>query len=179
MSENNIQIELLKMNIGRFDHYIATTNAKSSIILAFNALVIGTILLKYDVFVRLFSNVNWCLYIAIPLISLLGILSTASIIYAFRVVNPFLESGKITNDYDSLLFFESISKMGYKTYKEKIEKSNSENLMGDLEKQSYQLALGMSQKCKDTEKSIKCIYWSLVIIIMLFILKGVISYVIL
>lgn len=179
MSENNIKIELLKMNIERFDHYIATTNAKSSIILAFNGLIIGTILLKYDVFIRLFLNPPWCLYIAVFLISLLGISSTISIIHAFRVVNPFLESGKITNEYNSILFFKSISEMKYEDYERKIEKCNFGNLMEDLKRQSYQLALGMSQKSEDTKNSITCIYVSLVIIIILLILKGVVSYVIL
>ncbi len=64
MSENNLKFELIKKNIDRFDHYIGTTNAKSSIILAFNGIIIGAILLKYDIFIKLFEDLCWCLCVA-------------------------------------------------------------------------------------------------------------------
>ena len=177
MTEDVIIIELLKENIRRFDHYISTTNAKSSIILAFNGITIGSIFLKYDDFVKLFKNPDQYLNIAIPLISLLGISSIISIFFAFRVINPFLKSGNNDN-YQSILFFKSISEMSYETYKTKVENSSFDNLIEDLERQSYQLAQGMTQKSIDTKRSVMFIYISLSIILILLILKGIQSFVI-
>lgn len=176
MTENDIKIELLKKNIERFDHYISTTNAKSSIILAFNGIIVGSIFLKYDVLVKLFEEPIWCLYLAIVLLSVLGISSIFSIIYAFRVINPFLESGH-SEDYRSILFFKSISEMGYDEYNQMIENTNIENLIQDLKKQSYQLARAMTKKSSDAYKSVLCIYISLGIVASLLILKGATSFV--
>lgn len=177
MNENEIKIKLLKTNIERFDQYISTTNVKASIILAFNSIIIGSIFLKYNVFIRLYENPTWGLYISLILIILLGISSTLSIIFAFRVINPFLESGH-EDSYQSLLFFKSIAEMKKDTYKEMIKNTNFGSYLEDLEKQSYQLAVGMTRKSMDTIRSITFIYIGLGIIIILFILKGIISFVI-
>lgn len=176
MAENDIKIELLKKNIDRFDNYISTTNAKSSIILAFNGIIVGSIFLKYDVLIKLFEEPIWCLYLAIILLSVLGISSIFSIIFAFHVINPFLESGH-SNNYRSMLFFKSISEIGYEKYNQMIDNINNENFIQDLKKQSYQLARGMTKKSSDAYKSVLCIYISLGIIISLLILKGVKSFV--
>ncbi|MHA2096395.1 MAG: Pycsar system effector family protein [Candidatus Hodarchaeales archaeon] len=168
------KIGVLERNIERFDHYISTTNAKSSIILAFNGIIIGSIFFSYDVFLKLFEKPTWSLYSAIILFSILGISSIISIIYAFRVINPFLESGH--NDQNkSLFFFKSISEMTYEEYKEKLEQSDVQSIMEDLKRQTHQLAIGLAQKSRDTTNSVKYTYCSLGIVICLLILKGVIS----
>lgn len=176
MAENDIKIELLKKNIERFDHYISTTNSKSSIILAFNGIIVGSIFFKYDVLIKLFEETIWCLYLSTILLSVLGISSIISTVFAFRVINPFLESGS-SKDYRSILFFKSISEMGYEEYNQMIDNTNNENLIKDLKKQSYQLARGMTKKSSDAYKSILCIYISLGIVVSLLILKGVTSFV--
>ncbi len=176
MAEENIKIELLKKNIERFDHYISTTNAKSSIILAFNGLLVGSIFLKYDVLIELFEKTTWSFYLAIILLSFLEISSIFSIYFAFRVINPFLKSGH-SEGYKSILFFKSISKMGYDEYNRMIDNIKNEDFIQDLKKQSYQLALGMTMKSSDTRNSILCIYISLGIFVSLLFLKGVISFV--
>ena len=132
--------------------------------------------MKYDVLIKLFEEPIWCLYLAIILLSVLGISSIFSIIFAFRVINPFLESGHSEN-YRSIFFFKSISEMGYEEYNQMIENTNIENLIQDLKKQSYQLARGMTKKSSDAYNSVFCIYISLGIIVSLLILKGVNSFV--
>lgn len=172
MIENDIKIELLKKNIERFDHYISTTNTKSSIILAFNGIIVGSIFFKYDVLIKMFEEPIWCLYSANILLIALGISSIISAVFAFRVINPFLESGHNEN-YRSILFFKSIYEMGYEKYNQIIDNINNENLIHDLKKQSFQLARGMTNKSGDAYKSVLCIYISLGVTISLLILKGV------
>ena len=41
-------LELLLKKISRYDFYINSTNAKASIIIAWNGIIIGTIFLKYN-----------------------------------------------------------------------------------------------------------------------------------
>jgi hypothetical protein len=164
-------IASLQNNINRFDHYIAESNNKSNVILAFNGVLIGAILLKYDVLLKLFESNLWCLNIAIFSIILLGLISIISIRYAFLSIDPFLKSGNVVNKYHSLLFFKSISEMDEEIYIKKIEECTIEDLKNDLARQSYQLAKGLTIKYGYAKKSVYFIYMDLSIFFFLLILK--------
>lgn len=53
------KMEFLFKAISRYDFYINATNAKASLILVWNGIVIGTVLLKFDTILSLFIKPYW------------------------------------------------------------------------------------------------------------------------
>lgn len=164
--------ELLWSNIRRFDHYIATTNAKSAAILAFDGLIIGSVLVKFNAVTNLFAISRPALILSNLLLCGLGVVSGVSMIYAFRVINPFLESGNVAGEYHSILFFGSVVGLSRETYGKKVDGIDQEKLLSDLKSQSYTLAEGLAQKMRDLRWSISFIFMAIVLVIGLFLLKG-------
>jgi len=52
------KISLLLDVIKRYDTYIVSTNAKASLIIAFNSLILGTVLLKFSDIVGFYTSAN-------------------------------------------------------------------------------------------------------------------------
>jgi hypothetical protein len=55
LSDDQAEAMLWKV-IGRYDHYYASTNVKASLLIAFNVLVISTIILKWSEAIALIDN---------------------------------------------------------------------------------------------------------------------------
>ena len=96
------RIDLLMKIINRYDTYITSTNAKASLVIAWNGAVIGSILLKYQEIISQFScmcKLSAVLPILLVMCGLLALISTGLI---FGVVFPFLTSSR--GGKDSLIF---------------------------------------------------------------------------
>jgi len=173
----NEKVEILYRNISRYDFYISSTNAKCSIVLAYNSLIIGTLLFKFDDIIKLYSKGVWAQNVSFCLLLLIGILSPISIIFAFRVINPFLASGEELAQHKSVVFFGSVAETPFKDYLEKIKSMTDVDIIEDLTSQAKVIADGLLQKMNDMKKAIKLIYGMLVLVLVLFVLKGVLIYV--
>lgn len=171
------RIEVIFKKILRYDFYINSTNAKASIIIAWNGIVIGTILLKYNSIISLYRIPEWAYFISNVLLSFIALTSTISIILIFQVINPFLIlTHKKDKDSKSLLFFGSVAKMSFDEYFQKESTTSYKEILSDLTEQSYILAKGLNNKMKNMQKTIKAIFLQLLGLFLLILLRGVIIY---
>lgn len=169
------KIELLFKKISRYDFYINSTNAKASIIIAWNGIVIGTILLKYNSIVSLFPG--WAYDVINVLLIFMAGLSIISITFVFKVINPFLSSGSKDISSKSLMFFGDVSGMSLNEYTKKESDLSYEEALSDAMGQAHILATGLNNKMKNMQQSIKAIKLGLLALFLLLLLKGVIVYV--
>lgn len=170
------RLEILFKKISRYDFYINSTHSKASIIIAWNGIVIGTILLKYNPILNLFLTPKWSYYIANTILIIMAISSIISIALMFRVVNPFLSSGNENINFKSLMFFGDVTKMSLDEYKKKEVSINYDEVLSDTIKQAHILATGLNDKMKNMQWSIKAINFGLLALLLLLLLKGVITY---
>lgn len=172
------QLELLFRKIARYDFYINSTNTKASIIIAWNGIIIGTIFLKYNSIIEQYCKPEWAYYISNILLILLSISSILSIFFVFKVVHPFLlSSNSKDGTAKSLMFFGDVSEISYNEYAKRESELTYDEALSDSILQAHILAIGLSRKMKDMQKSIRAINFSLVIISILIALRGVIAYV--
>ena len=104
------RIDFIFKVIGRYDFYINTTNTKGSLILAWNGLLIGWVLLKYDSILSLFPHPKAQIFASIFL-SLSTLAALFSNVIAFQVVFPFLQSSSQYLEAKSLIFFGSVANL--------------------------------------------------------------------
>lgn len=171
------KIDLLFKKISRYDFYINSTNAKASIIIAWNGIVIGTILLKFNSIVSLFLKPEWAYYAVNVLLILMATSSVISIALIFQVINPFLSSGSEDISPKSLMFFGDVAKMSLNEYTKKEFDLSYEEALSDTIEQAYILATGLNDKMKNMQRSIMAINLGLLALLLLVLLKGVIAYV--
>lgn len=174
------RIDFLFKVIGRFDHYINSTNTKASIIIAWNGILIGAILLKFDDVLRLYQGAKWSVALASVLLSLIGICGLASIFIVFSVVFPFLEktsqtpTGRVLQS-ESMIFFGSVAAMGKDTYTARVKECTSSEILSDISDQAVILAIGLREKMERLRGSITAIKLSVVLIIALVVIKGLLT----
>jgi len=170
------RIDLLLKVIGRFDFYINSTNTKASLILAWNGIVVGALLLKYDVILVQYKR-NWFVWVAAAsLLSLIGMFSVFSIGLVFKVVFPYLKGTSKEPESESILFFDSVASMDAERYFDKVAHETSEEVLLDLADQAVILAKGTQNKMLTMQKSIRCIYAELLILAVLVILLTIVQY---
>ena len=167
------KVDLLFKVINRFDFYTNSTNAKTSLIIAWNSFVFGAVLLKYDDILNLFPLTGCPHYAAVFFTTLIGICSIISIIFAFLVIFPFLKSNS-TNT--SLFFFGSVSRMSVPDYFAKISDASFETVISDLTDQTVTMASGLSNKMTKLQYSIRAIYIGLIVAAGLLALKAIVSF---
>jgi hypothetical protein len=162
--------------IGRYDTYINSTNTKASLVIAWNGVVIGTILLKYNDLLMNYEPTKWAVVIASILLTLMGICSVVSIALIFNVIFPFLKStsriptGRVLTD-ESTIFFGSVAQLSAAEYQNQIRGLTSGTLLADLTDQAVILAQGLNAKMELIRKSILAIMGELLLIAALLILK--------
>jgi len=171
------RVDFLFKKILRYDFYINSTNAKASIIIAWNSIVIGTILLKYNPIIGLYLTPEWAYYVAHVLLIIMATSSIVSIGFMFQVINPFLLAGSNDTCSKSLMFFGDISKMSLDEYSKKEIGLTYEEIHSDIIRQAYVLATGLNNKMKNMQRSITAIYIGLLPFSLLILLKGVVAYV--
>lgn len=142
---NDDQRFVLERNLSRFDSYINAINAKAAFIVSFNTFVLGTLLLKQDVFLAPYSFHSLSALGAIIFIAC--ILSIAlAIVAAFLATTPFLKEGKGKGRESTLLFFGSVAQMGREAYTMRLKRLSKEEVLRDLTDQTQELACGASAK---------------------------------
>ena len=174
------KIDYLFKVINRFDLYVNSTNTKASLIIAWNGVLIGTILLKYSEILGIFQSAEWAKITAIILLSLIGTCSLISNVFVFSVVFPFLRpssktpTGRILQ-IESMLFFGSVAATGAEDYRKRIIDSDSVEIIADLADQAATIAQGLQDKMQLIRKSLVIIGLGLVFIFGLLILKAVVT----
>ena len=174
------RIDFLFKVIGRYDHYINSTNTKASIVIAWNGILIGTVLLKFDEVLRLYQGARWSVTLASVLLSLIGICGLASIFFVFNVVFPFLEktsqtpTGRVLQS-ESMIFFGSVAAMGKDTYTARVKDCTPSEVLSDISDQAVILAVGLIEKMERLRRSISAIKLSVLLIIALVVIKGLLS----
>lgn len=142
---NEEQKFLLEKNLSRFDAYINAVNTKAAFLVSFNTFVLGTLLLKHDVIlaqysIQAFNSLGRVLFV-------ICMLSIAwAIVNSFRATSPFLKESTTTNEQRTLLFFNSVARLGKDAYAERIKQISESELVDDLIGQTHVLAIGAKGK---------------------------------
>ena len=170
------KIDYLFKVIGRFDFYINSTNTKGSLILAWNGLLIGSLIIKYDVILGLFSAHQTCRKGASVLLFCMALAAAISNVMAFRVVFPFLQSSSQFIEPKSLVFFGSVARFGSAEYNAKIRDISKDEFAEDLSDQAVTLAKGLHTKMLLLQKSIIAIYCELISVVVLLVIKLLASF---
>lgn len=162
------RIDLLIKIINRYDTYITSTNAKASLVIAWNGVVIGSIILKCREIVEQFSSTCTASWLITPSLIICGFLALASNWLIFSVVFPFLTASR--DDRGSLIFFGSVAKTEPQEYSKAIQSVSAVDLIEDLAHQASTLAVGLNNKMRRLQWSIRCLCGQLVMIGLLLIL---------
>ena len=175
-TEVNKKIEHLFKIIGRYDTYIASTNAKASLVIAWNGIVIGTILLKYRDIVDGYQTTEFAQGVVSMILVLIGLSSTVSILFVINVIYPFLKStskistGRVLVD-ESAVFFGSVAKLTAAEYEKQISELTSDKLLSDLTDQAVILAQGLNGKMRYFRWSTVAVIAEIILIVLLLALK--------
>jgi hypothetical protein len=171
VTDNEYKIDFLFEVIKRYDTYIVSTNAKASLIIAFNSIILGIVLLHFSDIIKFYPEPNYT-YIAAKILVAIVLLSLISLLFMFNVVYPFFGSGADENEQkDSLVFYGSVSKMDTQRYTDQIRKVSQEDLLADLSIQANILAKGLHGKMKSMRWSTRASSLVLVLIICLVLMK--------
>jgi hypothetical protein len=164
--------EFLFKVISRLDFYINSTNTKASLIIAWNGLVIGTIMVKYEDIAKGFSSLRNGEQIGAVILALIGVAGVISIFLVLIVIYPYLKetTGKAVPNR-SLVYFESIAAMGTDRYCQGVCSVGNEELMADLSGQAVALSDGLVGKMKKVKWAIRIVILQLVLTGFLVVLK--------
>jgi hypothetical protein len=157
--------------IRRYDGFTISTNFKASVIIAFNTLIVGSILIKFIDIVHA-SNIAWVKSIVSLLLFFLSMSSLISLFFVFRVIYPFFKAQSIKDEQQiSLIYFQSVSQLTSQDYFNRLENSSYEDLIKDLAEQATILASGLNKKMIDMRHSIEATITSLTLILLLVFLQ--------
>ena len=162
------RVDLLVKIINRYDTYIVSTNTKASLIIAWNGVVIGSILLKYQEILGQFSCMNRLSGLIPVLLVCCGVFALLSTGLIFGVVFPFLAPSRDVKV--SLIFFSSVADMKPEEYVNAMQSISVNDLIADLARQASVLAFGLKSKMERLQRSIWAVYAELTIIAILLIL---------
>ncbi|RXR34871.1 hypothetical protein EQG68_02880 [Flavobacterium piscinae] len=135
---NKSEKERLLFNIGRFDHYYDSINNKIAVYIAVNTFLLGGITGTYFAISSKLTICKSSIEFLIILLTLVGLLTIALLIYASIPFLGFKSS--------SLYYFGTISKNTFDEYKEKSKKCDEKEDLNDLREQVYYLSKGLSKK---------------------------------
>ncbi len=168
--ENNQinKVDFLWKVIFRYDHYINSTNAKASLVIAWNGIVIGAVLLQYENILKIFSVKPHGQVVASIAMVLLGLSSLVSNFFVFKVVTPYVPNGEAKK---SLIYFGSVSKMEQQKYHTLLSEADNSSILSDLSLQATDLATSLERKMQKTKTSIFFMCIGLVIIYLMLAYK--------
>jgi len=174
-TEGGDKIDLLLRKIGRFDFYINSTNVKASVIMAWNGIAVGAVLLKYEIILGFFLKPLWAYDVASVLLMLVAVSSILSLGFAAWVLHPFLWSTGETraNKGNSLFFFKDISALGIDEYMKREAAAAPEEVARDLMSQVHVLAIGLSAKMTNMQRSVRAIIVAVICFLLLITLKTI------
>lgn len=172
------RIDFLFKIINRFDFYINSTNTKASLIIAWNGVLIGTVLLKYGEILQAFGAGTNARALSVWLLFLIGGSAVLSNFIVFSVIFPFLKFnskraavGKMFQD-ESLLFFSAVAKLDSEDYLKKLVENTEDDILMDLADQTTTVAQGLNRKMYLLRISLWFIAVQLFLIILLLLLNA-------
>lgn len=148
--------------------YITSTNAKASLVIAWNGVVIGSILLKYQEIINQFSCMSKMSIIVPSLLAICGIMALLSNALIFGVIFPFLAPS--LDGRGSIIYFGSVAKTASQDYLKAVQTASADDIIEDLAQQASTLASGLDAKMRRLQKSIWAIYAELAVIAILLVL---------
>jgi hypothetical protein len=131
--------ERLIFNIERFDNFYDSVNNKSAVFLGLATFIIGGLFALYPF---LLDKVNCNIWIHSLMASLIG-LGIGITIIVILASTPYL-----SDNHDSLLYFNSISNTNKIEFQKKSAQQTSEEELMDLRNQVHELAKGLTSKFK-------------------------------
>lgn len=133
----SMEKERLRFSIGRFDHYYDSINNKCNVFLALSIFIFGALGGFYP---TLLKNVDCgvCVH------SLMTFSMFVSILIMIVVINA--STPYLTNEKDSLLYFNSVTSMGKPEFLRLSEAETEDDEITDLRTQTFLLAKGLSKK---------------------------------
>ncbi|MEN6488899.1 MAG: Pycsar system effector family protein [Smithella sp.] len=165
---SSARVDILLKIINRYDTYIISTNTKASLIIAWNGVIIGSILMKHQEILGQFSCMNRLSEFIPVLLVFCGVFALLSTGLIFGVVFPFLAPSR--DGKASLIFFGSVADMKPEDYVAAMQSTSVNDLIADLARQASVLAFGLKSKMERLQKSIRAIYAELVIIAIMLII---------
>lgn len=169
--DDNTKLAFITDVIKRYDNYIISTNAKASLIIAFNSLIVGTVLLKFGSIISFYDSSGIRNLVGFLLV-FISISSLLSLFFVFRVVYPYFgNKNDNSNQKNSLVYFGSVSKISGSEYLDHLEICSIHELVKDLAIQATIIAKGLNSKMLMMRHSIRTINFSLVLILILVILR--------
>jgi len=172
-SKITILLEIIK----RFDNYILSTNAKASLIIVFNSIVLGTVLVKWTEIMGFYQGEKIRLIIGILLFAITA-LSLFSLWFVFRVVFPYFGSRvDEIRQKSSVFFFGSVADMNNSEYSEKMSAITLDELLADLSTQVRVVATGLNEKMSDIRTSIGALRLTLVFVFLMAALRAYESFI--
>ena len=158
--------------IKRYDTYIVSTNAKASLIIAFNSLILGAVLLKFGDIIGFYSTPNIKTFVGFILLTITAT-TLLSLFFVFQVVYPFFgNTSDNKRQKSSLIYFGSVSNMSADEYMDKISKSSLDQIIEDLSAQATILAGGLQDKMLKMRNSIKAITLTMALILLLALFRA-------
>jgi hypothetical protein len=157
--------------IKRYDSFTISTNFKASVVIAFNTLIVGSVLIKSMDIVRA-SNIALVKGLVSLLLFFLSMSSLVSLFFVFRVIYPFFKAQSIKDEQQiSLIYFQSVSRLTSQDYFRRLENSTYAALIKDLSEQATILASGLNKKMLDMRHSIEATIICLILILLLVFLQ--------
>ncbi len=130
--------------IGRFDSYAMSTNQKGAVVIGYNTIIVGGIVLKQGDILSLYAGHTVEIHLAAFLLCIVTAISLASIWLTFFMVLPYLWSPRKAN---SALFYGDVA--GHENaagYIDEARLVSEEALERDLATQTYAMAKGVLKK---------------------------------
>ena len=170
--ENRQKFTFLLEVIKRYDTYIVSMNSKASLIIAFNSLVLGTVLLKFGGIIEFYSTTNMKSFVGFTLL-LITASTLLSLFFVFQVVYPFFGTTSDNKQQkSSLIYFGSVSNMSTDEYLDKVTNSSLTQIIEDLSIQATILAGGLQDKMLKMRYSIKAITVTMLLILLLALFRA-------
>jgi len=144
---------LLWSNLTRHDGLYEVTNKKAQGLIAFNTFAMGGVMLNFEL---LCSHGNHVINLGFLGVLVILVSSIISIYTTIRVIAPHIKTRKYdTGEELSLIFHEEILTRSLEQYIHDCK--TTINLLEDMVKQTYALAVGLTKKFKYISIAIRCI----------------------
>lgn len=154
MSEDKVsRASYLEKLLDRYDHYIATTNTKASIVITLATFIVGGVVLVLVNFDEPGCGTALALTLVLGLIGI-SVASAASVVYPR--LNTSEEQGN--ENYQSLIFFGAVAERGREEYVEEVVRIEEKNLVEDAAIQVHVLANVANKKFKKLQISYICLF---------------------
>lgn len=138
-----MEIDRLKYNIDRFDHYFDSVNNKSAVYIAINTFLTGAIIAIFSQ-EKLICDKHSFAYYSLAFALILGFFS---LIYLAYTSVPYFSTKS-----DSLYYFGSISNYSKDEFLERSKNYTEEESLSDLRKQVHILSKGLTKKYRNLSK---------------------------